>query len=85
MTPWCLTNARTQVEFYHILQQHMLVAEHLPAADAVPETSKHPILKQAWEFLHSEGHINQGILQGEPADKTACGSLASRTHPLHDA
>lgn len=28
-------------------------------------------MKEAWEFLHSEGHINQGVLQGEPADKKA--------------
>lgn len=31
-------------------------------------------MKEAWEFLHSEGHINQGVLQGEPADQAACGS-----------
>ena len=29
-------------------------------------------MKEAWEFLHSEGHINQGVLQGEPADQQAC-------------
>ena len=63
--------------------QHTYVAEHLAVAAAVPETSKHSVVKQAWEFLHTEGHINQGILQGEPADKTRCGPLACILCMMH--
>ena len=30
------------------------------------------MVKEAWEFLHNEGHINQGILQGAPpVEKTS--------------
>ena len=36
-------------------------------AAAVADKSKHGIVKEAWEFLHNEGHINQGILSGEPS------------------
>ena len=38
----------------------------LCCAAAVASKSKHALVKEAWEFLHSEGHINQGILSGEP-------------------
>lgn len=45
----------------------------MSVAAAVAETNKGSLLKEAWEFLHNEGHINQGVLQGEPADQAACG------------
>ena len=34
------------------------------------------MLKEAWQFLHDEGHINQGILEGEPESKNAGMTLA---------
>ena len=51
--------------------QHTLHANPGHAAD-VADASKHPLAKETWEFLHNEGHINQGVLQGEPAVKAAC-------------
>lgn len=44
------------------------------AAAAIADASKHALVKDAWEFLHDEGHINQGVLEGEPSRTTACGS-----------
>ncbi|KAL0040091.1 hypothetical protein WJX79_005960 [Trebouxia sp. C0005] len=38
---------------------------------AIADASKHALVKDAWEFLHDEGHINQGILEGEPPRTTA--------------
>ncbi len=42
------------------------------AAAAIADASKHALVKDAWEFLHDEGHINQGVLEGEPPRTTAC-------------
>ncbi len=44
------------------------------AAAAIADASKHALVKDAWEFLHDEGHINQGVLEGEPPRRTACES-----------
>ncbi len=47
---------------------------------AVSGDSKHALIKEAWDFLHSEGHINQGILQGEPAVQKTCECFIARLH-----
>lgn len=44
-------------------------------AASVEDKRKHAMLKEAWQFLHEEGHINQGILDGEPEPKPA-GTIA---------
>lgn len=38
---------------------------------AIADAHKHALVKDAWEFLHDEGHINQGIVEGEPPRTTA--------------
>lgn len=43
------------------------------------------ILKEAWQFLHDEGHINQGILEGEPESKVAGMRLAALSYRSHVA
>jgi hypothetical protein len=55
------------------------------AAAAIADASKHALVKDAWEFLHDEGHINQGVLEGEPPRTTACEPYlhCTHTHMLH--
>ena len=63
-------------QLYAVYSRHALVlpkaCRRLCCAGAVADKSKHALVKEAWEFLHQEGHINQGILQGAPAVKAAC-------------
>ena len=44
-------------------------------AAAVDNRSKHAMLKEVWQFLQDEGHINQGILEDEPESQVAGMSL----------
>ncbi len=55
------------------------------AAAAIADASKHALVKDAWQFLHDEGHINQGVLEGEPPRTTACESYLHCTHTCYIA
>ena len=40
------------------------------------------MLKEVWQFLHDEGHINQGILEDEPESQVAGMSLVGSSSLL---